>query len=135
MHYRIIRRGQDEQLTKNFNSTEFECSCGTCDGQRINMELVYKLQEIRSELDVPLKVTSGYRCQWYQNQLREQGYSAAKKSQHVLGNAADVSIRKDRFAEFLQLALNHFFCVGIGTKSPWLHLDTRNIKKKVWFYS
>lgn len=56
-----FQRGDRTALTKNFNRSEFQCSCG-CGQQSVDTELAEKLQLIRDKVDRPLKITSGYRC-------------------------------------------------------------------------
>ena len=73
-------------LTKNFSRQEFACKCG-CGKADINYILVSVLQEIRDHFGQPIKIASGLRCE-----KRNQQVKGAKKSQHLLGNAADIVI-------------------------------------------
>ena len=77
------------RLSKNFDSSEFDCSCGGCcgGGKDINSFLIKLLEKLRSDCgDYPLNINSGYRCA-----LHNLAVGGATKSQHVLGNAADVA--------------------------------------------
>lgn len=50
--------------------------------------------ETRRLLETPLPVTSGYRTQKYQEELKRRGLKAANKSPHCLGSAFDIDIRE-----------------------------------------
>ena len=44
----------------NFSPEEFACK--HCGKQGISLDLVSKLQQLRTKVDMPLKISSGYRC-------------------------------------------------------------------------
>jgi len=121
-------------LTDNFNSVEFECSCSNplCVEQRISKELVANLQAIRSTLSIDIVVLSGFRCEWKQAELKRRGYKTARKSQHLLGNAADVQVRphnRDKFNNMIDT-----FFVAKGWADSWVHVDMREDKERIWYY-
>ena len=51
---------------KNFRPEEFYCKCGECSGvppdKSATRHLAWVLQQIRDLANVPIKITSGYRC-------------------------------------------------------------------------
>lgn len=80
-HFYNVRK-----TTKNFEPTEFRCTCGRCTGYPTYMkqkELIH-LQAIRDHFKVPMIVTSGLRCA-YEN--RRVGGIA--NSSHLTGYACD----------------------------------------------
>ena len=78
------------QLTKNFNSQEFDCKDGTKvpDEFLPNVqELAENLQILRDYLKVPVRVTgSGYRSQKHNKKV-----GGAKFSQHLTASGADIN--------------------------------------------
>lgn len=131
MHY-VWTKGQNRQLTKNFSTAEFDCPCTIpeCVEQRINKDLVDNLQKVRDDLNDVLTVTSGYRCALYQDELEKRGYKTAKNSQHLLGNAADVTSRN--MATLGRLLHERFLAVGMARN--FFHVDERRDKPRTWNY-
>ncbi len=120
------------QLSENFLSTEFQCKCGVCEVQMISSELVSKLQILRDKIGTPIKITSGYRCADYQKLLKSQGLeTAAKKSMHEQGKAADMVVPADktRFMWFVEMLFK-----SIGDGGNWIHVDLRKDKTRRWGY-
>jgi zinc D-Ala-D-Ala carboxypeptidase len=120
-------------LSQHFMASEFECPCHNknCDEQKISMDLVAKLEAIRQKHGKPITITSGYRCETHQKDLAEAGYQTAKLSQHLLGNAADITSRD--LYELIPLCDEAFEALGIG--KTFLHVDTRLDKLRRWTYS
>jgi uncharacterized protein YcbK (DUF882 family) len=122
------------RLSKFFMPAEFECHCtGDCGEQRISIELIRRLDEVRAELGEPISVTSGYRCEDRQEQLRGLGLktvAAGNRSQHELGNAADLTTKN--MAALESLLSSKFDAIGVAKK--FLHVDMRSDKKRCWKY-
>ena len=72
-------------LTKNFNREEFACKCG-CGFDGIDYELVKIIQEIRDEMNEPIRINSGCRCAKHNARV-----GGVRNSFHVQGKAADLS--------------------------------------------
>ena len=70
--------------TKNFKVSEFACK--HCGENNISQEVIDMAQIIRDELGVPVKINSGYRCAEHNKKV-----GGSKSSQHMNGNAADLS--------------------------------------------
>lgn len=121
-----FKTGDKTPITKNFTRAEFQCPCG-CTAQMVDEMLAQKLQIIRTIYNVPLKITSGYRCVKH-----NAAVGGAKSSKHLYGIAADV---KDPTGKLNPVALgilaNHTFGgVGIywyGT-AAFIHVDLRKTK-------
>lgn len=126
--YFIWKKGAKKEYLSNwFTTKEFECQCSydTCVEQRISKELIDKLTRIREEVKSPLFITSGFRCEKHQEDLRKKGANTvvAKKSQHELGNAVDVWCGSLTTLDFLKVCERYFKSIGVALN--FLHLDTR----------
>lgn len=122
-----FQRGDRTALTKNFNRSEFQCSCG-CGQQSVDTELAEKLQLIRDKVDRPLKITSGYRCI-----LHNAAVGGSSGSKHRYGMAADWRT-KNRSINPVALGILAQ-AVGFGgigiywhSRGAFVHADTRGTK-------
>ena len=84
---------QGQKISEHFRKSEFKCHCGGkwCDGYNgyaVNPKLVEILEKIRKETRKPITITSGIRCQKYNDSLK----GSVKNSVHRLGGAADIYI-------------------------------------------
>jgi uncharacterized protein YcbK (DUF882 family) len=113
-------------LAPNFTKAEMQCHCcGLCLMQDKFMET---LQALRKDWGRSISVSSGYRCK-----IHNQMVGGAPKSQHVLGNAADLGIShlsEDEKNTFLVLCRQHF--TGIGIAKSFIHVDLGT--KREWSY-
>ena len=80
-------------LSEHFRKVEFKCGCGGrwCNGyngKEINKDLLDILEAIRYKFGKPVLITSGVRCQRYNDSLK----GSIKNSVHRLGGAADIYI-------------------------------------------
>ena len=125
------------KITKNFNKSEFECSCG-CempkDVQYNVQKLANQLQVLRNITGKPISINSGYRCPDYNDNV----VKGAKNSQHKLGKASDIvinGIEPDVTAEILEsLIINgEVLQGGLGRYNTFTHYDIRKIKAR-WDY-
>lgn len=79
------------------------------------------LQTIRDHFDVPVKIVSGTRCEKHNRKV-----GGAKKSQHLLGTAADIQVsgispgEVARFAKSLMKGYG-----GVKAYATFTHVDTR----------
>jgi len=110
-------------LSKNFSRHELACRC--CDRIEINQRLVDALQELRDLAGLPIRVTSGYRCPEHNRAI-----GGATRSQHLLGTAADISVRGMTPGQMYRLAENveAFRNGGIGVypDKGFIHVDVRD---------
>lgn len=110
-------------LSKNFSRHEFACRC--CDRAEINQRLVDALQELRDLAGLPVGVTSGYRCPEHNRAI-----GGAPRSQHLLGTAADISVRGMTPGQMYRLAedVEAFRNGGIGVypDKGFIHVDVRD---------
>ena len=109
----------------NFKLTEFKCKC--CGVAKINPELLRALQELRDNVGAPIRIISGYRC--FNHNAAVHG---AKKSQHLLGNAADITIEGMSQEDVLKEAekIEAFNNGGLGLYKRFVHCDVRGHKAR-----
>ena len=125
-------------MTKNFNIEEFECKGNLkgCDCQMPDdvynniQELAENLQIVRDMLDEPIKINSGWRCEEYNRKIK-----GAKKSQHLLGKAADIRIKDltpDEVANAIDKLQEGGFIKkgGLGRYNSFTHYDIRGRKAR-----
>ena len=80
---------------KNFKIQEFVCRCG-CEmpaeaRQNIEALVANVLDPVRDEYGKPIYVNSGYRCEKH-----NKAVGGVPKSQHMLGQAADISVKSEK---------------------------------------
>jgi len=121
-------------LTKNFNTTEFDCKDGTKVPEKylLNVkELADNLQALRDYLSLPISVTgSGYRTASHNKKV-----GGAKFSQHLTASAADINAQgyePKQLAEVIELLIlkGKMKQGGIGTYSNFVHYDIRGTKAR-----
>ena len=117
-------------MTKNFHTSEFRCKCG-CNIPELDVldnleELMNQLQCIRDYFGVPITINSGYRCVNHNKAI-----GGVKRSQHVLGKAADIVVAgmtPDEVADEIEYMIR--FCGldigGLGRYNTFTHIDIRN---------
>lgn len=130
-----FKKGSEEQLSPDFKAYEMDCPCTHCKETLIDPELVEKLQALREVLAFPVKITSGYRCEKHQEELKEMGFETATGiSQHQLGKAADIKTGHHLGVELEEAARSvGFRAVGVG--KSFVHVDLRDEKDRRWSYS
>lgn len=83
----VYMTDEDWKNSKYFKKSEFKCPCGKCNGygKGIYKSLVDNMNVIRKKYGVPITITSGYRCQTYNDSL----IGSSKTSKHLTGQACD----------------------------------------------
>ena len=89
----ILKKG--DQLSEHFKRKEFECNCvekglNYCDGYPVDIDaqLIKNLELVREKFGKPIIITSGLRCQKYNDSLK----GSIKHSKHVQGKVVDIYI-------------------------------------------
>jgi zinc D-Ala-D-Ala carboxypeptidase len=116
-------------LSANFSNWEMACQGGErCCGGSYPMHpaLVASIQLFRDMVDVPVRVTSGFRCITHNARIGVLG------SQHTLGRALDITADGMTVGEMAVVAekIHLFRQGGIGVYDTWLHVDVGPIKRR-----
>lgn len=125
-------KNEKVKINKYFYTSEFTCQCEheDCLIQKISEDLIERLCELRELVNAPIQITSGFRCQKHQEDIRNSGVSTvvAKVSQHELGNAADIKFKNIDVKDCIEHTKKFFSYIGIA--NTFLHVDTRPAKVK-----
>lgn len=125
-------KGIKTQLSKYFVSTEFDChGSGCCSTTLINPKLVEYLNKIRKHFNVPITISSGYRCP-----IHNRNVGGATGSRHSKGDAADIIVKGHSPREVAQYA-ESIGIKGIGLYETakdgyFVHVDARDYKS-FWY--
>lgn len=120
------------KLSENFDDSEFKCKCcGKLPEGGINPKLIELLQALRDKLGKSITITphGGYRCE-HQNKLS----GGAIRSQHLLGNAADIKVAGMSAHEVHDYIASHFNqrAKGLGKYPTFTHVDVRDGNHARW---
>lgn len=118
MHHKLLRTTK-KQLSRNFNAMEFVCHCG-CDESIISFELIRCLQKVRNIIELPIIILSGYRCKKHNRKI-----GGALKSQHLLGNAADITVVGKEIDELYNICDPYFTGLARYDYKGFIHCDVR----------
>lgn len=121
------------KLTKNFSLHEFDCRDGSEMPQSViqNVKaLAEQLQIIRDYFSKPITINSGYRSQTYNRKI-----GGAKRSQHLTGRAADITVKgiaPDVVADQIEklIASGDVLQGGLGRYKTFTHYDIRGTKAR-----
>ena len=120
-------------LTKNFSKSEFNCNCGCVMPNDVldNVEVqAYNLQTIRDFFNAPVTINSAYRCTTYNLKV-----GGATKSQHLTGNATDITIKgftPDQVADIIEglIRIDAIEQGGLGRYNTFTHYDRRGTEAR-----
>ena len=124
-----------DMITPNFSKSEMACRCG-CVIYEMDDEFMRMLQELRNEMNGPLRVTSARRCDRHNDAV-----STAKNKKngvHTLGQASDILISGERAMLLFEKARQIGFSgIGLSQRGDhakrFVHLDTIP-RKALWSY-
>ena len=124
-----------DMITPNFSVSEMACRCG-CGTSEMDPEFMRMLQELRDQMQGPLRVSSARRCDHHNDQV-----STAKNKKngvHTLGQASDILIFGPRAMVLFEKARQIGFSgIGLSQKGPhkdrFVHLDTKP-RVALWSY-
>ena len=119
-----------------FNYTEFDSPDELGSGKQMSEKILDTLDLAREKFDKPIKITSGFRTEAYNQDLKARGYKASSKSSHLKGLAVDIHCNnsKDRF-ELVDILLDVGFN-RIGIANTFIHADIDEDKPShvIWTY-
>lgn len=121
------------KLSPHFDSNEFKCKCGQCEPKPMNPLLIQELEKIRSKVNEPIYINSGYRCKNYNRRV-----GGVSNSQHLLGNASDIHCKHTDAIQLGEIILSLFpdkYGIGIYTSNEddnkhFVHFDVRDYKAR-----
>lgn len=126
-------------LTKNFSTNEMMCHCG-CRDSEMDSDFMKILQEIREDMNRPLKISSAVRCEKHNMKVSSTG----KNGPHVYRKAADIIISGADALRLIDVARKHGISgVGISQRGEhakrFVHIDTLSAddghpRPTVWTY-
>lgn len=121
-HHSIVNHGSPEWPWPSFSPAEIASrGDGTVMLTPESRDAMAKLQELRNKLGHPLIVNSGHRDEDYNRKI-----GGAKRSQHVLGIAFDISCANVDPATLIKAARSvGFTSFGTYPKQNFVHIDTR----------
>lgn len=122
---KIFAKKANVQLSKNFNSNEFDCKCSrpTCKQTLIDMNHVINLQLLRDRVGKAINQNCAYRCP--EHNLEVGGVSG---SQHPQGYASDITIAGMTPNEVADVSESIFN--GLGRYDTFTHVDSRDLLQK-----
>ena len=109
-----------KKLSDNFKVSDFRSKDGS-DIILVNPELIELLEKIRKHFGRPVSIVSGYRTPSYNSKLN----GAAKNSQHMYGNAADIKIEGVTPKEIYDW-ISGWHKGGLGIYPTFVHVDVRD---------
>ncbi len=125
------RKTDDIKLSEHFTFKELHCKCSyeDCVESKIDMDLIFLLEEVRAFLaevagyEIPMTPTCGYRCE--KHNLDTPG--AVLGSQHPEGKAADIIIPNKYHRVIAMFVGNRG---GVGFYEDRLHIDVRGSRAR-----
>ena len=113
------------KLSEHFDSSEFKCHCCGSLGPGISKVLIEKLETLRTQLGLPIFVASGYRCP-----AHNKAVGGVSNSQHLLGKAADITVKAMKPGDVANAAERLFDPGGLGRYAGFTHVDVRAAKSR-----
>ena len=96
-----------DMITANFSVKEMACRFG-CGTSEMDPEFMWMLQELRDQMQGPLRVSSGRRCD-YHNDLVSTAKNK-KNGVYTLGQASDILISEEMSIDFMTVSFIEIFC-------------------------
>lgn len=108
------------KLSPHFARREFACKCG-CGFDTVDIETLAVLEDVRTHFNAPVTVSSGCRCP-----VHNQRVGGSAHSQHVLGRAADITVKGVPPAIVYGYVDGKYRGrYGFGQYKTFTHIDTR----------
>lgn len=118
-----------------FKQEEFACRCGGttpgCKGVHIDVDFADMMDRLRHAAQIPIIITSGYRCPSYNATVGGKSNSA-----HVKGLAADIKCTdSQRRFWIIKAAIDvGFNRIGIGSDFIHVDYDESLPEARIWHY-
>ena len=124
----LVIGGLAMMITKNFSSGEMMCSCG-CGEDSMDPDFMSILQNIRDEMQRPLRISSGVRCAKRNMQVSSTGKNGPHVPRITGTMASDILIAGADALRLIDIARKHGISgVGISQRGThakrFIHIDT-----------
>lgn len=116
VRYSLREHGGHLQLAEHFRLVEFACRDGS-DEVLVHPALVLLLERLRRRFGQAVHVTSGYRTV-----AHNRAVGGARRSQHLLGMAADIVVRGLSPSQVARAA-REAGAGGVGLYASFVHVD------------
>ena len=129
-------------ITKNFSVNEMKCHCG-CGEDSMDMDFMDILQNIREDMNRPLKISSGVRCAEHNSVVSSTGIYGPHVPRSSGTKASDILISGADALRLVDIARKHGISgVGISQRGEhakrFIHIDTLSDEKHprptMWSY-
>ena len=129
-------------ITKNFSVNEMKCHCG-CGEDSMDMDFMDILQNIREDMNRPLKISSGVRCAKHNSRVSSTGSNGPHVPRPDGTKASDILISGADALRLVDIARKHGISgVGISQRGPhvkrFIHIDTlsdaKHPRPTMWSY-
>lgn len=114
---------------KHFKKEEFACS--HCGENKIELDFVKMLDDIRESLGQPMVISSGYRCPEHPREKTKD-----EPGPHSTGRAADILCAGEHARDLSKKVVPVFPGIGIHQKGDWdqrfIHVD--QLGYRIWTY-
>ena len=138
----LIIGGIAMMITKNFSVNEMKCHCG-CGEDSMDMDFMDILQNIREDMNRPLKISSGVRCAEHNSVVSSTGIYGPHVPRSSGTKASDILISGADALRLVDIARKHGISgVGISQRGEhakrFIHIDTLSDEKHprptMWSY-
>ena len=138
----LIIGGLAMMITKNFSVDEMKCHCG-CGEDSMDMDFMDILQNIREDMNRPLKISSGVRCAEHNSVVSSTGIFGPHVPRSDGTKASDILISGADALRLVDIARKHGISgVGISQRGEhakrFIHIDTLSDEKHprptMWSY-
>jgi zinc D-Ala-D-Ala carboxypeptidase len=122
----------DWSKIKHFKKSDFDCHCG-CGFNIISESLVTILDKVRDDVGFPIIITSGCRCQKYNDRLSD----SVPDSSHLKGLAVDIQCDDSNHRFMFMSAFKANGIVRMGIAKSFVHCDIDSAKPQymTWLYN
>lgn len=119
-----LPKGHNALLTPHFSADEFDCKCTypECTTTTIDLDHVEWVEQLRQAIDIPIIITSAYRCSHHNLDV-----GGKPGSYHLVGKATDLKLKDDQIHKYIDLL---DLSDGMGTYGTFIHIDSRGYKAR-----
>jgi uncharacterized protein YcbK (DUF882 family) len=118
-------------MLKHFNYSEFDSPDVQGSGQMMDMRILTMLDQARENFDRPIHITSGFRTNFWNEEV-----GGVESSSHLKGLAVDIHCNTPRDRYHLLNCLQDVGFKRIGVADTFIHVDIDPDKTQelIWLY-